>query len=194
MSAEREDRPRRLACGADADEVLAQVADGLGDDRTDHQRNCPHCQAALAEYGRLWAAVDALAAERVEPSDGVMERVLRTIRASAADPWYGRLPDTDGGVTRVAGHVVAVTARLSAEQVPGVRAALSRHADPDDTVRVGVTGGSAALEITLAVELGHDLQALARRIRAAVADGVRTLTGLEPVEIHVVIDDVLEPL
>ena len=188
------DPPSRLACGADADAVLAQVADGEGDRRTEHQQQCPHCQSALAEYTRLWSAVDALSAMPVRAPDGVIDAVLRSIRTTSADPWRGRLPDADGGATRIAGHVVAVTARLTTDQVPGVRAALSRHTGADDSVRVGVTGGSAALEITLAVDYGPDLHALADRVRDAVADAVRTLTGLEPVEITIVVDDVFPPL
>lgn len=53
-----------LACGADADDLLAQVADGRAGERSPHQRQCPHCQAALAEYDRLWSPVREMAAAK----------------------------------------------------------------------------------------------------------------------------------
>ena len=46
-----------LPCGADVDALLEQVADGHGADRDAHQRDCVHCQAALAEFAALWAPV-----------------------------------------------------------------------------------------------------------------------------------------
>ncbi|MFG1928882.1 Asp23/Gls24 family envelope stress response protein [Cryptosporangium sp. NPDC048952] len=56
----------------------------------------------------------------------------------------------------------------------------------------GVSGISTALRITVAASYGLDLNELAERIRQAVTDRVRELTGLRPVEVSVVIDDVLE--
>jgi hypothetical protein len=54
----------RLRCGRRVEDVLlAQVAAGHGDDRDAHQRRCPHCQAALAEYDRLWAPIVELATD-----------------------------------------------------------------------------------------------------------------------------------
>ena len=46
---------RHLACGADLDELLEQAADGHASQLTDHQRHCPHCQAALQQFSRIWA-------------------------------------------------------------------------------------------------------------------------------------------
>lgn len=182
----------RLPCGASVDDLLAQVTEG-DRGRTAHQRRCPHCTAALAEYRRLWAPVDELAREAVHPPDGVMQQVLRRIYAASDHSRYGVIP-TPRGATRIAEQIVAVTARLSAEQIPGVRAALSHSADPDPGagVQAGLVGGSTALRITVAASYGEDLHALADRVRAAVADAVRSLTGLDPVEISVLVDDVLE--
>jgi uncharacterized alkaline shock family protein YloU len=53
-----------------------------------------------------------------------------------------------------------------------------------------VAGESTAIELTLAADYGQDLRALAERIRSEVTAGVRALTGLDPVAVSVVIDDV----
>jgi uncharacterized alkaline shock family protein YloU len=188
--------PDRLPCGAAVDDLVSQVADGAADGRTPHQSTCPHCQAALAEYTRLWSPVNELAAETVHPPQSLLDEILPRIRGAVSSPPYGVVPGPHGD-TRVANRVVAVTARVTTEQIPGVRAALTHReataADGGSDVVAGVAGGSTALQITLAASYGEDLPALADRIRTAVARSVRRVTGLQPVEITVIIDDVLEP-
>jgi len=192
----------QLPCGADLDDLIAQVTDGHPADRTPHQAGCPHCQAALAEYDRLFNPVRDLAATRVRPPRTLLDEIMRTISLTVSDPPYGYIPGARGH-TRIAGRVVAVTARVTTEQTPGVRVALARQADrhrnPDndndtqDVVVAGVAGLSTALQITLAADYGQDLHTLADRVRAAVAHAVTQLTGLHPVHIAITIDDVFEP-
>lgn len=121
-----------LPCGAGVDALLDQIAAGRADDRDAHQGQCPHCQAALAEYDRLWAPVRELAASEVRPPDGIMEAALRRIRGTAAEPDYGVIPGPRG-TTRVSARVVIVTARETAQAVAGVRVALG------NLVTAGVT-------------------------------------------------------
>lgn len=183
----------QLPCGAAVDDLLEQVADGAGRHRTAHQTTCPHCQAALAEYDRLFEPVRELAAEPVAVPDTVLADVIRRIRGALPDSGYGVLPGPDG-LTRISGRVVALTARVVTERVPGVRVALTRS-DPadDDAVVAGVAGPGTALRITIAADYGADLRAIAEQVRAAVDRAVREVTGLEPVQIDVTIDDVLAP-
>ena len=54
-----------LPCGADVDPLLEQVADGRAADLDAHQRDCVHCQAAIAEFTALWAPVAETAARPV---------------------------------------------------------------------------------------------------------------------------------
>lgn len=203
----------RLACGRLADDLLAQVADGRGDHRDEHQRNCPHCQATLAEYDRLWGPIQELGAEHITTPDGFLEQALQRIRGSVEHTYYGVLPSS-AGLTRVSARVVMITARETAQAVHGVRVALGRHVaaalrtstdsgsgrgeDAPVTghghpeVAVGVAGRSTAIEITLAADYGFDLQQLGEQVRDAVVSSVRALTGMEPVHVTVVIDDVFE--
>lgn len=210
----------RLPCGAAVDRLLDQVAAGAARSFTDHQADCPHCQAALAEYDRLWSPVRELAAEEISAPDTLLEETIQRLRGATSDPTFATLPGPRGS-TRIAARVVVVTARETAQDVDGVRVALSnivrggtgsdsdaaidddRSDDPlaharvagaaqDDGPRVvaGIAGRSTAIEITLAADYGVDLVALGERIRERVTDRIRALTGLDPVNISVVIDDV----
>ncbi|SDF90300.1 Asp23/Gls24 family envelope stress response protein [Pseudonocardia oroxyli] len=194
----------RLPCGRSVDALLDQVADGAGAAQDTHQRRCPHCRAALAEYERLWAPVQALTEERPTAPATLVEQALRRLRRALAHTDYGMLISAEG-TTLVSARVVVVAAREAAEHVPGVRVALSRP-DPADApgeadpavppwapakIEAGVVGRTAALTITLAADFGTDLVALGDRVRRAVIEDVRELTGLTPAQVTVVIDDVL---
>lgn len=210
----------RLACGRDPDALLDQVANGSSAPLDDHQRSCPHCQAALAEFERLWRPVRAVADHRPQAPRDVVVEALRSIRGVSEDPEYGRLEESQGR-TRISARVVVVLARHLASRVPGVRVALSgvlaagagpeTRLDPtlapaDDAdsparpvptagvgapgVVAGVAGHSTVVQITLAADYGQDLIALGARIRAVVGEGIRRQTGLEPVAVLVHIDDV----
>jgi uncharacterized alkaline shock family protein YloU len=190
-----------LRCGRRVEDVLAQVAAGRGGDRDAHQRRCPHCHAALAEYERLWTPLTELAAEKPSAPDSIVENALRRIRGAVEHLDYGVL-ESASGRTRISARVVGVVARESAQAVPGVRVALSKRitsrtgdgAEPagDAEVIAGVAGRSTAIEITLAVDYGVDLHRLAERVREAVTAEVRALTDLEPVQVTVIIDDIFK--
>jgi uncharacterized alkaline shock family protein YloU len=200
----------RLTCGRQVDDVVAQVAAGHGGDRDAHQQNCPHCHAALAEYERLWAPLTELAAEKPSAPDTIVEKVLRRIRGAVEHADCGVL-ESSRGRTRISARVVVAVARESAQAVPGVRVALSKHitrrtggrSDGHDggtavnpaggaEVVVGLAGRSTAIEITLAADYGADLHRLGEHVRAAVAAEIRALTDLEPVQVTVIIDDIFE--
>lgn len=197
-----------LTCGRRVEDVLAQVAAGRGADRDAHQRQCPHCYAALAEYERLWAPLTELAAEKPNAPDSIVENALRRIRGAVEHLDYG-VHESALGRTRISARVVVVVARESAQAVPGVRVALSKHitSRADDRrdvggdgaavdlvggadVVAGVAGRSTAIEITLAADYGVDLHGLGEHVRAAVTAEVRALTDLEPVQVTVIIDDI----
>lgn len=199
----------RLTCGLRVEDVLAQVTAGRGGDRDAHQRQCPHCQAALVEYERLWAPLTELAAEKPIAPDSIVENALRRIRGAVEHLDYGVL-ESARGRTRISARVVVAVARESAQAVPGVRVALGKHitsrtgdrsdvrdgtaANPASGAQVvaGVAGRSTAIEITLAADYGIDLHRLGEHIRAAVTAEVRALTDLEPVQVTVIIDDIFE--
>jgi uncharacterized alkaline shock family protein YloU len=193
-----------LACGEDVDELIEQAADGRAAQLTEHQQQCPHCQAALREFSQIWAPVRIVAAEPVRLPAGVRSAVLRQIRKLTADAWY-TLEIADGGVIRIAARVVARIARDAARQVPGVRvvfgrstqariaglaeAATLQHRHPH--AAAGVLGRTAVVDLALAAEYGLDLEAVAREVQNRAIAELRSQAGLQDVTVNVTIDDVI---
>jgi len=193
-----------LPCGADVDELLEQVADGHGADRDAHQRECVHCQAALAEFAALWAPVIDTAARPVPAPRGLTAAVMSQIRVLVRDVWY-TLQTTDLGVIRIAARIVAALARDSARMVPGVRVALGRsthgklaelaehgslkHRHPH--AAVGVLGRTAVVDLAVAVTYGDPVRDVARDIQRHVIATLRESIGLQTITVNVTVDDIL---
>jgi uncharacterized alkaline shock family protein YloU len=194
----------RLACGAEVDELLEQVADGEGDRLNEHQRGCPHCQAAIAEFTLLWAPVREYARRPVSVPLRLRNTVLTEVDRLVHDVWY-TLQRTDTGTIRVAARVVAAIARDAAGRVPGVRVALGRstesriarrvaratsgHLHPD--AAVGVLGRTAVIELALAVSYGEPVHEVAHQVQRRVIRELEENIGLQSVSVNVVVDDVL---
>lgn len=194
----------KLACGASADDVLEQVADGRGDTLTEHQTRCPHCRAAIREFTRIWAPVQQAAATPlptpIEMTAAVMQRVHKLVQ----DVWY-TLEITDGGHIQIAARIVATLARDAARRAPGVRVALGRtshgklvrlveratlgHRHPH--AAVGVLGRTAVIDLALAVTYGDRIDAVARDVQAKVISELRQNVGLHQVTVNVTVDDIL---
>lgn len=199
----------RLACGAGIDELLEQAADGQAaggqaGQLAEHQRHCPHCQAALRELSRAWEPVRSLAAEPVAAPAAVKAAVAGQIRKLVSDVWY-TLELAEGGTIRVAARVVARIARDAARQVPGVRVAFGRstHGKIADlaekaTLRhrhphaaVGVLGRTGVVDLAIAVQYGDRLDAVGRAVQQRAIAELRAKVGLKDVSVNVTIDDVI---
>jgi uncharacterized alkaline shock family protein YloU len=194
---------QRLACGAEVDQLLEQVADGDADRLTEHQRGCPHCQAAIAEFGRLWAPVHEYARQPVRLPQRLRASVLKEVDRLVHDVWY-TLQLTDTGTIRVAARVVAAIARDAASRVPGVRVALGRstesriaqlvaeatagHLQPH--AAVGVLGRTAVVDLALAVSYGEPVREVAREVQRRVIAELQENIGLQSVTVNVTVDDV----
>lgn len=195
---------QRLPCGADVDETLAQASNSGAAELTAHQRDCPHCQAALREFAQRWSAVRELAAAPVPVPPALAAAVLAQIRTLVADVWY-TLQLTDGGAIRIAARVVATIARDAARTVPGVRAALGRSTEgriaalvEKATLRhrhphaaVGVLGRTAVIDLALAVRYGDQVDVVARQVQRRVIAELRESMGLQDVVVNVTVDDVV---
>ena len=193
-----------LPCGAEVDLLLEQVADGRGTGLDDHQRQCVHCQAAIAEFTTLWEPVTELAASSVSAPPGLAAAVMSQIRVLVRDVWY-TLQTTDLGTIRIAARIVAAIARDTARRVPGVRVALGRsshgrlaelaeratfrHRHPH--AAVGVLGRTAVIDLAVAVSYGDPARQVAQDIQRNVIAELRDTIGLKTVTVNVTIDDVL---
>jgi uncharacterized alkaline shock family protein YloU len=193
-----------LACGADVDHLLEQVAAGRGADRDAHERQCVHCQAALGELTAVWAPVTELAAAPVPPPPGLVAAVMSQIRTLVRDTW-STLQATEFGVIRIAARVVAALARDSARMVPGVRVALGRStqgrmatlaerttlARRDPHSAVGVLGRTAVVDLAVAVSYGDPVHQIARDVQRHVIAALRDQAGLRSVTVNVTVDYIL---
>lgn len=193
-----------LPCGAEVDPLLEQVADGHAGNLDPHQRDCVHCQAAIAEFTALWAPVAETAASPVPAPSGLTAAVMSQIRVLVRDVWY-TLQAADLGAIRIAARIVAALARDSARLVPGVRVALGRsthsklaalaeqasfrHRHPH--AAVGVLGRTAVVDLAVAVTYGDSVHAVARDIQRQVIATLRDSIGLQTVVVNVTVDDVL---
>ena len=185
-------------------QLLEQVADGHGADWDAHQRDCVHCQAALAEFAALWAPVIDTAALPVPAPPGLTAAVMSQIRVLVRDVWY-TLQTTDLGVIRIAARIVAAMARDSARMVPGVRVVLGRsthsklaelaeqaslkHRHPH--AAVGVLGRTAVVDLAVAVTYGDPVRDVARDIQRHVIATLRESIGLQTITVNVAVDDIL---
>jgi uncharacterized alkaline shock family protein YloU len=193
-----------LPCGADVDLLLEQVADGRSADLDAHQRECVHCQAAIAEFTSIWGPVTELASTPVPAPPGLTAAVMSHIRLLVQDVWY-TLQTTDLGAIRVAARIVAALARDAARTVPGVRVALGRsshgklatlteratfaHRHPH--AAVGVLGRTAVVDLAVAVSYGDPVHEVARDVQRHVIASLRDQLGLKAVTVNVTVDDVL---
>ena len=193
-----------LPCRAEVDQLLEQVADGHAADLDDHQRDCVHCQAAIAEFAALWAPVAEMAASPVPAPPGLTAAVMSQIRVLIRDVWY-TLETTHLGAIRIAARIVAALARDNARMVPGVRVALGRstyskmaalaeratfgHRHPN--AAVGVLGRTAVVDLAVAVTYGDRVHEVARDIQQQVIATLREDVGLQTVAVNVIVDDVL---
>ena len=193
------DDSRELACGALVDDVLEHVADGDGDHLGDHRQHCPHCQAAITEFTRIWSPVRRLADEPVHVPHRLKTSVMRHVDKLVHDIGY-TLDLTDAGAMRVATRVIAAIARDAARRVPGVRMVLARTTqspmtDPLDTrnpnAEVGVLGRTTVVDLAVAVTYGQQVHHVAQEIQRRVTAELQHNVGLQTITVNVTVDDVL---
>ena len=194
----------QLACGADVDALLEQVADGDAERLDSHQRDCSHCQVAIAEFRLLWAPVQEYARRPVSLPPRLRASVIKQVDRLVHDVWH-TLQLTERGAIRVAARVVAAAARDTASRVPGVLVALGRSTESRSAqlvkeataghlhphAAVGVLGRTAVIDLALAVSYGEPVHEVAHEVRRRVIAELKENIGLQSVTVNVTVDDVL---
>lgn len=194
-------RAPQLPCGAELADLLEQVSEDRADQRTEHQRSCQFCQAALDEADHSWGPLRSLASEEIAVPDGLVESILRRVRRLSQAGWL-TVERTGRGVTRASAWVVAAIAEAAADDVDGVhRVGTSfgrlldalREAMPAGKGERTATGGTAyevgdnevAVEIDVVVDYGTPIPDIAALIRRDVRAEVESLTGLHVREVDI---------
>jgi uncharacterized alkaline shock family protein YloU len=171
-----------LPCGQDAAILWEDVAAG---ELTEHELDCPHCQAASAGFRALRDATGELAEIDVVPPRDLTERIMRAVRTERRRDAFLPIAETELGPIRIAAQAAAVVVRFAADQAPGVAArscTVEQLADGPD--------GWCAVRLDVALRYGVDGMAAVDRIRELVAAAARELAGFEPARVDVTVVDI----
>ncbi|MGQ0837870.1 hypothetical protein [Actinokineospora sp.] len=179
-------RERALPCGRTLADLVAVAADGPGADPVlvAHAADCPHCGAELAALRAQWDLVRAAAAEPVHTPDGLVSRVLDSVRGVRGRGGEFQL-DQVGGALLVAERVVVLLARSAAADL------LAGHGGGH--LR-SVRAAGDTVDIGLAVRFGTPIQPLAELVRAHVSAWLREHLGTSVPAVTVDVVDVIYPV
>jgi uncharacterized alkaline shock family protein YloU len=116
-------------------------------------------------------------ADDVDQTEPVVVPVTAETRAAA---------DTRGSVT-VGDGVVAKVVNIVVGKIDGV------HSLDDDGISIEVADDIATIKVSLAVEYGHPIKALAEQIRVGVIEAVEEFLGLDVAAVDVHVSDIHPP-
>jgi uncharacterized alkaline shock family protein YloU len=90
----------------------------------------------------------------------------------------------EGGAVRITDAALTHIVVRAAESVPGTRVCRPRrHLD------VAIEGGSARVELELAISYGHVLPEVAREVQARVAGALSTMCGVDVTAVDVSVEE-----
>lgn len=186
----------RLACGRDAAGVWEHAESGRLDD---HEQNCPHCQAVVADAAALRASTAELAAEQIDPPASLVERVMSVIWAELPHD-YLPLP-ARYGPARLERSSAAAVLRHATDQMSGVRARSCQITVPGRDEQTGATEHpdpadappGVVVRLSAAMAFGADLPSVAARVQQLVLAAADRLLGLPVDRIDVDVVDVFDP-
>ncbi|MFB9908359.1 hypothetical protein [Allokutzneria oryzae] len=180
---------RSLPCGRTVGELLDLVVDG-GIEPSDtglaaHARTCAHCRAELAALENRWSPVREAAAAPVELPEGLLSRVLGSVRGlrehAFAEPAE---VEQEGGRLQVSQRALVLLARRHAVE--------ALHELPGVHLR-GLSSVDGVITVSIAVRYGVPATVAAERLAAGVAERLRESVGPAAPEVAVEVSDVLPP-
>jgi hypothetical protein len=179
---------RRLPCGADLEQLVAQVADTEPAANPAHQARCPYCQATLRGLRDAWQDFHTLAIQPVPIPATLTAQIMARVRILARHATDSILLGHPRGETRISHALVGRVIGRVALGVPGVIFASARPIphQPPDPRRLGVT-------IRLVVAYGPAIEALVQAVRAIIDRHVPALTGAQLTQIDITIEDIATP-
>ncbi|GHC73145.1 hypothetical protein GCM10007079_06820 [Nocardiopsis terrae] len=178
MAVDPSDDHDQLPCGTSADALLDHLRKGTV---TGHERTCPHCRAAAEEFRPLLAALDSEGEITAPP--GLLDDVMRTVRAEGRSRQTLRLPGGGPGDTRVRHSAVSAMLRACVDPAEGLIVGRCRIEQTPDGLVVAAT--ARVLSGTVIPEA----TAAARRAMGAF---VQNRLGLRVGRIDIDVTDVIE--
>ncbi|GAA4037172.1 hypothetical protein GCM10022247_73750 [Allokutzneria multivorans] len=178
-----------LPCGHTVGELLDLVVDG-GLEPSDtalaeHARTCEHCRAEIAALENRWGPVRAVAATPVELPDGLLSRVLGTVRGLREHAFSEPAEvEQEGGTLQVSRRALLLLARGHAADVlldlPGVHLR-------------GLSTVDKVIQVEIAVRYGVPAVEVADTIAQRLVEKLRESVGAAAPEVSVEVIDVLPP-
>jgi hypothetical protein len=179
----------RLPCGAQIDDLVAQIAGDAPPIDAAHQARCPFCQTALHALQQSWGDLQSLTEEPVPIPPGMTARIMTRVRDVARQAVHHVVLAVPRGRTLITHAVVAQIARRAALHVPGVLFA-SAQATPVTPAHPRCV----KLELRLVTSYaGPPLTEIAANVRMALQRRVARLAGAQADEIDIVFADLAEP-
>ena len=181
-------KPRRLPCGTDLEQLVAQVADNEPPTSPAHQANCPYCQTTLRRLRDAWDDVHTLTTQPVRIPPTLTTQIMARVRILAGHATGSILLGHPRGETRISHALVSRVIQRVALGVPGVIFASARPIPhhPPDPRRVSVA-------IRLVVAYGPAIETLVQAVRAIIDRHVPALTGAQLTHIDITIEDIATP-
>jgi uncharacterized alkaline shock family protein YloU len=201
----------RLPCGTRLATLIEQVADELAPADAEHQASCSHCQEALGELEEVWGRVRELAREQVTAPYRIVQAVMRRMRAqsllpSLPVPLEEVVPQLVGhallkqerGSTRIADSVLAKVVALSLRELPSVEPAVGAgetargrfFGGATSWIEVAVSERGVVVGVRVTVDYGVHIPSLVGALRRKIVERITQLTGLVPLEVNVLVEDI----
>jgi uncharacterized alkaline shock family protein YloU len=175
--------PHGLPCGRSVEELVDEVDAGR---TSQHSLRCEHCATAERSLRQLSEATVALVDDEPAPPPGLLDKIMRAVRAEIR---RGDVVDMPGefGPVQISEQAIAVVLRYAADTVTGVRARRCHvEVDDEDPEAVSVL---LALSLRYGVGPAEDLIAAVRaRISAALSGQI----GVRASAVDLVLEDVWE--
>jgi hypothetical protein len=180
--------PRRLPCGADLEQLVAQIADTEPPANPAHQARCPYCQATLRRLRDTWEDIHTLATQPVPIPPTLTAQIMARARVLAHHASDSILLGHPRGETRISHALVGRVIQRVALGVPGVIFASARPVphQPPDPRRLSVT-------IRLVIAYGPAIETVVQAVRAVIDRRVPALTAAQLTHIDITIEDIATP-
>jgi hypothetical protein len=184
-----------LACGRDPALLWDRAAENAAENAAldEHERACRHCRAAYADAQGLDAVAHRMAAQRIEPPQTVLDRVLTAVVTELRPHDLLALPSPQGSA-RLSTAAAAAVLRRVVDGMGGLRARscrISQEGAVGQDSAAGADPHSVDVRISVAARFGVDLASVTARVRQMVIVAGEQVLGLPVRRVDIDVVDLL---
>lgn len=191
-----------LPCGADPEQLVEYVAEGVEPPAGSHEAGCAYCRAALREFAELWLPVRQWSQRDISVPHRFVATVMSRVRRIVESPRHA-VSASGRGVTMVTSWALGLIAAIATEDTPGVTAITGRpaglgrraiaRAGADDVDIDDVDEGVISVTLAVTARPVASLVDLAGIVRHNVITAVADHTQLSVAAVDVSVDDLEVP-